>query len=293
MFRWNNTTAYQILINHFVVLLLSIIFLGGCSSADILVTQPSEITKIAPSTVTDHTREPPPIVQKFEVTADVPKINTIIPTLEISNAEFTAEQNQFVMICSPLENHPLKRLSEIVSDPYNPPPDGKDGRHMGVDFSYYHWNGKDGIEGTQVASIFSGNVSAALISNNIPYGYAVIIETPTKILSEELLKKIGGTIQESIYTMYAHLLEAPVLTNGDEIDCGDVLGFVGQTGGEDTPYAVPHLHVEMRLGPSGMMLTEMGFYDTRLTEDARKTYLRWRTSGEFRHIDPMLILDSE
>jgi hypothetical protein len=34
----------------------------------------------------------------------------------------------------------------------------------------------------------------------------------------------------------------------------------------------------------------MGFYLATSTEEERSTYVRWRTGGEFNHLDPMLLL---
>jgi hypothetical protein len=34
----------------------------------------------------------------------------------------------------------------------------------------------------------------------------------------------------------------------------------------------------------------MGFYKADDTEEERSNYVRWRTSGEFRHFDPMRVL---
>lgn len=206
-------------------------------------------------------------------------------------AEFPAQAGD--LLCTPLDGHPLEILPDIVSDPYNPPLNNQDGRHMGVDFSYYTWGERDTIKGVPVHSIFPGVVAGVFAQDTIPYGYAVIVESTLEQAPLERFSELGITTGESVYVMYAHMDQPPQVIPDQEVACGELLGFVGQTGGESTPYLIPHLHVEMRLGPPGERFEEMGFYDTRLSELARQTYLRWRLSGTFRHFDPMLVLSIE
>jgi murein DD-endopeptidase MepM/ murein hydrolase activator NlpD len=193
-------------------------------------------------------------------------------------------------MCSPLAGHPLDLLPDIVSDPYHPPPNGREGRHMGVDFSYYQWQDHNTIAGVEVQAIFAGKVAAVLDDNHIPYGYTAIVATPLKSLPSAWLEKLPVENEDTLYVLYAHMQAIPQVSIGEAVTCGQILGLVGQTGGEDTPYTIPHLHIEMRLGTEGWQTDEMGFYDTRLSDAARETYLLWRTSGEFRHFDPMLLL---
>jgi murein DD-endopeptidase MepM/ murein hydrolase activator NlpD len=161
---------------------------------------------------------------------------------------------------------------------------------MGVDFSYYTLGERDTIKGVVVQSIFPGRVAAAFTTDTIPYGYAVVVETQIEDIKAVFPAGVTIDTQDSLYVMYAHLDQPPQVTPGEEVRCGTHLGFVGQTGGVSTPYLIPHLHVEMRVGPRDQRFDEMGFYDTRLSEAARQSYQRWRLSGEFRHFDPMLIL---
>lgn len=212
-------------------------------------------------------------------------------TLAAPSPTFTSSPIPFAKLCSPLADHPLEILPSIISDPYDPPPNNQDGRHMGVDFSYYQWRDRDTIQGVAVQSVLSGVVAGAFVSDTIPYGFAVIIETPLDRLAPQWLNNLETAGHQSIYIQYAHLANPPEVIRGEDILCGQKIGVVGQTGGEGTPYLIPHLHIEMRLGPAGVRFEEMGYYDTRVSEQARQTYLRWRLGGEFEHFDPMFILE--
>jgi hypothetical protein len=54
----------------------------------------------------------------------------------------------------------------------------------------------------------------------------------------------------------------------------------------------PHLHLETRIGPQGATFLEgMKYYDTRATEAEQANYEMWRTSGYFRHFDPLDLIN--
>jgi murein DD-endopeptidase MepM/ murein hydrolase activator NlpD len=186
-------------------------------------------------------------------------------------------------MCSPLQHENIASIYEIVSDPYNPPPPGRDERHHGVDFSYYHHAGRDTIEGEGVQAILAGSV-AAVINDRLPYGNMVIIETPASLFPADLVSTFGIEKDESLYHLYAHMQSTPLVEVGDAVECGQALGTVGMTG-----YNVvnAHLHLETRIGPAGDSFTGMAFYTTSATIEEMENYKRWRTSGEFRHFDPM------
>jgi murein DD-endopeptidase MepM/ murein hydrolase activator NlpD len=188
-------------------------------------------------------------------------------------------------ICSPLEIHDLEELPEIISDPYRPPPPGKEERHHGVDFSYYRRGDRTTIQGVGVQAVFSGEVIAS-IADSFPYGNVVIIETEYADLPAGLASELEMTQGESIYTLYAHLDQAPLVALGDVVLACQALGQVGKSGNA----AEPHLHLEMRLGAPGAEFTSMGFYKADDTEEERSNYVLWRTSGQFRHFDPMQVL---
>jgi len=215
---------------------------------------------------------------------DTPVPITETPTMQISA---TPTISQFLM-CSPLGEETIASLWEIITDPYNPPPAGSDERHQGVDFSYYRRGNRLTIEGELVQSILSGKVAAS-IQDRLPYGNMVIIETSWDILPGSIIDAIGIHAGESLYSLYAHMQATPSLLLGEFVQCGQILGTVGTTG----YYVVnPHLHLETRIGPIGIEFDRMAFYDTSASLEEMDNYLRWRTSGEFRHFDPMVLFNA-
>jgi len=187
-------------------------------------------------------------------------------------------------ICSPLQDHAIKDLPDIVSAPYAPPPPGKEQRHHGVDFSYYHHGNRDSILGVVVQSIFNGKVAAA-ISDSFPYGNFVIVETDYKDIPSALKEQFDINESQSLYLLYAHLKDRPLVTLGDTVTACQPIGAVGKSGNA----GIPHLHLEARIGPSSTVFNSMAFYQTTTTEEERNNYERWRTGGEFNHFDPMLL----
>jgi murein DD-endopeptidase MepM/ murein hydrolase activator NlpD len=180
-------------------------------------------------------------------------------------------------------DHTIDSLFNIVSSPFDPPPIGKDDRHQGVDFAYYQQAGRESIAGEGVAAILAGWVSMSLVER-LPYGNMVMIETKGNGFSPEMTSELGLEPGESLYHLYAHLLQEPEPKLGDWVNCGEMLGFVGATG-----YNVPvaHLHLETRIGPENASWQTMAYYDTRAVDVEMETYELWRLSGEFRPIDPM------
>jgi murein DD-endopeptidase MepM/ murein hydrolase activator NlpD len=184
-----------------------------------------------------------------------------------------------------LDIHDLDELPEITSDPYRPPPPGREERHHGVDFSYYRRGERTTIQGVGVQSVLAGRVITA-IPDSFPYGNVVIIETVYEDLPAELVAQLEIPPGESIYTLYAHMEKAPLVALGETVLACQALGQVGKSGNAYEP----HLHLEMRLGAAGTEFTSMGFYKADDTEEERSNYVRWRTSGDFRHFDPMRVL---
>jgi murein DD-endopeptidase MepM/ murein hydrolase activator NlpD len=274
----------------FAILLLTLFTCVSCTSIRSNVPAGSaEPEPTLPQPRVQVTRTP---VLVSPTLLDEPTIHIQLTITPIQSEPVLTQTIEIDTMCSPLEDHPVGILSEIVSDPYNPPPAGKDGRHMGVDFSYYQWEGREGIAGVTVQSMLPGKVIAVL-ANQIPYGYAVIVETPADRLPSEWLQNTGEyALSDSLYLLYAHLQNQPPVVAGDNIQCSQQIGLVGDTGGVDTPYAIPHLHLEMRFGPPGAVFEDMGFYDTRVSELARQNYLTWRTSGLYRHFDPLIMINN-
>lgn len=191
-------------------------------------------------------------------------------------------------ICSPLSWETIPELSEIIADPYNPPPPERaEERHHGVDFSHYSRKGHSSILGEPVQAVLGG-VVAASISGRLPYGNMVIIETHQTGLPDSLVKDLGLQPDQSLYLLYGHLENTPLVNSGEMVTCGQILGTVGKTG-----YNIvnEHLHLETRYGPSGVRFASMAFYTTTATEQEMLNYRRWRTGGEFIHFDPFKLLD--
>ena len=69
--------------------------------------------------------------------------------------------------CSPLADHTWNDLQEIVTNPFDPPPVGKDSGHHGVDFAYYRRGERLSILGVPVQAVMTGRVTAAIL-NRIP-----------------------------------------------------------------------------------------------------------------------------
>lgn len=141
------------------------------------------------------------------------------------------------------------------------------------------------MQGEPVQAILSGK-AATVIDDLYPYGNMVIVETPYNNLAETTRAAINIEESESLYILYAHLDQAPLVGLGDQISACQLLGEVGKSGNAD----IPHLHLETRIGPSGTVFESMRFYDTRASLEEMENYKLWRTSGVYRHFDPMILL---
>jgi murein DD-endopeptidase MepM/ murein hydrolase activator NlpD len=209
-----------------------------------------------------------------------------IPVLPASGA--TDQPDNLPVICSPLAEIDLDILGEIVSDPYLPPPSNNpEGRHHGIDFAFYNRGDLASILGMKVQSILPGSVAAAL-ADTFPYGNFVIVETPYDLLTTSQREILSITATQSLYLLYAHLNAPPLSKTGQEIGACDQIGEAGKSGNAGNP----HLHLEMRLGPPGVVFREMGYYKADDTAAERIQYKLWRTSGQFQHIEPLLLLRS-
>jgi murein DD-endopeptidase MepM/ murein hydrolase activator NlpD len=185
-----------------------------------------------------------------------------------------------------LQDHPLDQLRLIVSDPYRPPPGKSDARHHGVDFSYYRFGERATIQGVGVQAVLPGRVAAAL-ADTFPFGNLVMIETESTLLPSDLQRLLGAEPGESLYLFYAHLESAPSLRIGDLVEACQPIGAVGKSGNA----VEPHLHLEARLGPAETVFTEMGEYFPEASPAEKAAYQLWRTSGVYRHLDPMILIN--
>ena len=234
---------------------------------------------------------PSPTTAKLFVTTiaqNQPTSITLHPTLTATSLpliEASATPIPESEICSPLVSAKRGELSGIVSDGFHPPPPGQDGRHQGVDFAYYRKFGRASIAGDGVQAILTGKV-AGLILDRFPYGNALMTETPSLLVPSWLRERLELNQDESLYVLYAHLAEFYPGEIGEAISSCQWIGTVGKSGDA----AVAHLHLEIRIGEQGQIFPSMAYYVTTASQEERQTYLRWRTSGEFRAIDPLIVL---
>ena len=259
-----------------IAFLLGLILVSSCR-----LTESEQQARISetpiPSPASTKTPLPPTSTLAIQPT-------NLIDEVFLTPTALTPPEKEY-QLCSPLAEHAISDLPGIVSDPYAPPPMGKDDRHQGVDFAYYNQGGRASIEGEGVTAILPGRV-AALLNDRLPYGNMVMIETQRDDLWPELIQGLEIAPDESLYHLYAHLGQSPLVSLGQPIECGQRIGEAGKTG-YNVP--VPHLHLEIRIGPAGNIFESMAFYDTRATAEEMDNYKLWRMSGTFRHLDPMRI----
>jgi murein DD-endopeptidase MepM/ murein hydrolase activator NlpD len=82
----------------------------------------------------------------------------------------------------------------------------------------------------------------------------------------------------SLYLLYAHLLEPPEVMSGEALACGASLGAVGMSGNALNP----HLHLEVRVGPSGIRFESLAHYTASASPQEMGDYCLWRVSGAFQ-----------
>jgi murein DD-endopeptidase MepM/ murein hydrolase activator NlpD len=271
--------------NNFIIKLMRLTLISTClfnlgilvaCQADVRVT-PVKVTPTDPLSSHENVRT---LTPETRMAIDrVAEDQAVTPISPLTNPTQTFE------LCSPLSLHPLAELPDIISDPYDPPPPGREERHHGVDFSYWHYQDRDSMLGEPVQAILQGTVITA-IQDLYPYGNMVIIETRRKDLPGRLIAELQIGERESLYHLYAHMNQPPAVGLGESVAACQLLGEVGMSGNTD----IPHLHLETRIGPAGTTFASMRFYDTRATIAEMEAYKRWRTSGEFRHFDPMKLL---
>ncbi|MBN1231575.1 MAG: M23 family metallopeptidase [Anaerolineales bacterium] len=214
--------------------------------------------------------------------------STLAPTLTTSPTSTPTETPtpEPLTLCTPLEDHEFPEIYQYISHKFAPSPDSNmEKGHHGIDFSYYYREGKI-IDGVVIQTIFSGEVVSAL-DNPWPYGNMIIIETPYDQIPPEMISAYSITPEQSVYHLYAHLLNPPTLSIGDQVICGNPLGEVGNSGNSGNP----HLHLEIRIGPAGQEFPGMKFYDTQATDEEMAAYTRWRSSGEFVALDPEVVFE--
>jgi RHS repeat-associated protein len=152
--------------------------------------------------------------------------------------------------------------------------------HDGVDYNE--------IEGTSVHSSTTGVVvvsSRCSLRNcvgqqgsnagwqkagaNNGYGNMILIEYGYEALPKSVRETYGLEQGESLYVLYAHLLEASTYNAGDTVNTGDLIGSIGNSGNSSGA----HLHVEVRSGTSEQIFTTGRFCDISCAStEARNTW---------------------
>ncbi|NTW43779.1 MAG: M23 family metallopeptidase [Anaerolineaceae bacterium] len=239
----------------------------------------------------------------------------VTPTEYIRETLETTEtvENPFIpMISSPIEGKTISDLVDMISNPFLPPGEGSDDPHQGVDFSDVDNLTKIALTGKGVQVMIGGQV-IAVMSNRFPYGNAILIVSTDDNLPEYWINKIFSSTKPfpwdintaltcpegwnlppekqdklGLYTLYAHMLNAPIYEIGDLVKPGENIGAIGMSGNA----LAPHLHVETRYGYIPDLIGSMAHYDVSASLEEMSNYCRWRVSGWFRLIDPMEILST-
>ena len=215
-----------------------------------------------------------------------------------------------MQICSPVEGVKLENITSMIFNPYYPPAAGSDDPHQGIDLSDVDLDTQIAKTGLGVNSIINGQV-VMVMNDRFPYGNAVLVESAfdslpsgwqNTILNETAPASWGtnpaltcpsgwdqdpeSNADPSIFILYAHLENPPEVTQGQLIKCGENIGRIGMSGNA----LAPHLHIEIRYGPSSGLTDSMAHYDTSASLGEMSNYCRWRVSGWYRLLDPMSLL---
>jgi murein DD-endopeptidase MepM/ murein hydrolase activator NlpD len=78
------------------------------------------------------------------------------------------------------------------------------------------------------------------------------------------------------------------LQPGQAVTCGQTIGAIGSSGNALNP----HLHLEVRAGPSRASFSSMAHYDNSASAEEMANYCAWRVSGIFQLIDPLRLLSA-
>lgn len=295
---------YRVVSRTSLFFILPILVLSACAQADYVTqTTSPEPVQVTPSIpVASYTPSALPVIEST-ATFIIP---TTAPTKQPTS---TSPPSQ--LICSPLADIDIAELGsvDLLKNPFQAPRAGMDDGHHGVDFAYWSRGERNIMLGHPVLSVMDGIV-AGVIRNRKPYGYAVIIETPLTSLPSSWLDGLAipeqiPTVQpasslncppaedftfksngeRSLYLLYAHLNQLPGVEVDQSIRCSQVIGEVGTTG-MSVNY---HLHLETRVGPSGIRFKEMAHYESDPTDEESRSYCAWRVSGLFQMFDPMIL----
>lgn len=277
-----------------LLLVLTVLFLAACGRQSPATTgTPFETDTPVPSETSTATATASPM----------PSTPTLSPTAVVPS------QTPEPVVCSPLEGFEIPDLMDLITNPFAPPRSGSDDPHQGVDLSDIDPLYQIALEGRRVKAVMDGMV-AGVIADRFPYGNALIVETPLELLPAELAgavqlptpaptrqghpsltcpdsenPDVWDASQRSLYLIYAHLKEAPIFQVGDAVLCGQELNAIGSSGNALNP----HLHLELRVGPSGARFDSMAHYTSSASLQEMHNYCLWRVSETFQLMDPMLL----
>jgi murein DD-endopeptidase MepM/ murein hydrolase activator NlpD len=170
--------------------------------------------------------------------------------------------------------------------------------------------GEIALAGEPVQAVMMGRV-AAVIEDRFPYGNALLLETPLQALPPDWLDPgwipaLAPTLssnpaltcptpaappaldfsRRSLYVLYAHMQAKADYQLGQTVRCGEQIGEIGQSGNA----LAPHLHLEVRVGPSGERFVGLAHYETRASSEEMSNYCVWRVSGVYQLVDPLQLL---
>jgi murein DD-endopeptidase MepM/ murein hydrolase activator NlpD len=232
---------------------------------------------------------------------------TLIPTATMSP---TPTQEIATGVCSPLIGITLDKLHGITSNPYVSPDAYVESGHPAIDISFYKFEDYTTFVNFPLQAVLPGKV--VLVENDrFPYGYMLLVETPLSQVDPSFLPLIPqptplpvsvysmgercpvtgspvtwDTSGKSLYVLYAHLSQRPDSNVGDNVSCGQPIGFAGTTGNS----VEDHLHLEMRIGPSNAQFNSIATQHSSTTLEERYNYCIWSLSGVFQPFDPAILL---
>jgi len=283
---------------------LSWLFVGGwlaaCTAAQITSAAPTPPgSNLANATVENATQTPE------STPSPTPTLAPTAFSTSTSVADLKTE------VCSPLAEISLAELPEILSNPFQQPRPGIDDGHPGDDFAYWRRGDRKTMRGLPVYTVLPGEV-AGLTLDRRPYGNMLVIESLLDHLPQEIISSLpapqptltpsdirltcpaapfetgADPTRRSLYLLYAHLNQAPLAQPGDTLTCGQQIGEVGSSGASVND----HLHLEVRVGPSGARFTSMAHYDASATLEETAAYCAWRVSGLFQPVEPLQFIQS-
>jgi murein DD-endopeptidase MepM/ murein hydrolase activator NlpD len=291
---FNNRSGYLYLFTLFLIVSLT-----GCTSNS--------------DEINHKTTSPPPTATSTSYATHTPTIEPVptsspSPSPASTKKSTEVEEIKNLRICSPLQGIPITELTDTIHNPFNPPRSGRDDPHQGVDFAVLEYG--IALSGNPVQSVLDGHV-AAVIDNRFPYGNALMIETPLESLAPQFvsgiyLPTLSPTIEphpalncpqvspvpswnaekRSLYLFYAHMKEPPSFQIDEVVECGQIIGQIGDSGNALNP----HLHLEVRIGPSGARLGSMAHYHTSASPVEMSAYCTWRVREIFQLVDPKQLL---